>query len=141
MTAPTSLWAFEGLWTVERSVKDFAGGPDGGFSGTATLARVGQRLRYSETGTLTLDGVAPMAATRAYIWRQEGGWLHIDYDDGRPFHGIPFGVEEPETTHLCDPDRYEVAYDFRAWPEWTANWRVTGPRKDYRMQSRYRRAT
>lgn len=139
MAAPTSLWAFEGHWTLNREIADHSGGPDGVFQGNAVFARAGQHLDYQETGTLALGEATPMVATRRFIWRQERGCLQIDYDDGRPFHGVPFGVDEPEATHLCAPDRYEVAYDFKDWPSWTARWQVSGPRKDYVMISRYTR--
>jgi hypothetical protein len=33
-----------------------------------------------------------------------------------------------------------VRYDFRDWPRWQAEWRVTGPRKDYGIVTRFRLA-
>ena len=139
MAAPATLWAFEGNWSIERVIEDHLGGPAGQFAGEAAFRRAGQRLLYREEGTLRLGSSAPMVATRSYIWRQERGWLQVDFDDGRPFHAVPLSVEDPEATHLCDPDRYEVNYDFTTWPTWSASWRVTGPRKDYTMTSRYDR--
>ena len=47
----------------------------------------------------------------------------------------PLADPSPRTVHLCAPDRYEVAYDFTAWPHWSATWTVEGPRKDYVMTS------
>ena len=44
-----------------------------------------------------------------------------------------------EAEHWCDPDMYRVGYDFSAWPEFAATWEVAGPKKAYRMVSRYRR--
>ena len=55
----------------------------------------------------------------------------------RPFHEIPMGVADPEAIHDCPPDRYHVAYDFARWPIWGSVWTVTGPRKDYVMNSAY----
>ena len=48
-------------------------------------------------------------------------------------------LPEPVADHWCDPDTYKVRYDFREWPLWRAEWRVTGPRKDYVMRSVYTR--
>ena len=49
-------------------------------------------------------------------------------------------IRPPPPAHDCPPDSYRVRYDFRAWPRWQAEWRVTGPRKDYGIVSRFRPA-
>ena len=41
--------------------------------------------------------------------------------------------------HPCGADLYRVEYDFSRWPEWSAVWDVSGPRKNYTMESRFRR--
>jgi hypothetical protein len=43
------------------------------------------------------------------------------------------------TEHPCGDDHYTVQYDFRSWPQWTAVWQVSGPRKDYTSRSAYTR--
>ncbi len=63
--------------------------------------------------------------------------MEVSFADMRPFHSIPLGEINPEATHLCPPDRYHVAYDFCGWPNWQTIWTVEGPRKDYRMESRF----
>ena len=79
-----------------------------------------------------------MEARRVYLWRDaEPGAVAVTFDDGRPFH--QFDLTGGEARHACPPDTYRVRYDFSEWPVWTARWRVTGPRKDYLMTSRYRR--
>jgi hypothetical protein len=59
------------------------------------------------------------------------------FADGRPFHAFDPGAARPEAAHDCPPDLYRVRYDFSDWPDWQAAWEVRGPRKDYRMVSRY----
>ena len=46
----------------------------------------------------------------------------------------------PGAVHDCGADRYRVRYDFRRWPRWRAEWRVTGPAKNYGTVSEYRPA-
>ena len=94
-------------------------------------------LAYHETGLLTLGSAAPVTATRDYLWRWQAGRICVDYVDGRPFHD--FNPAAPSAHHHCLPDDYTVTYDFSDWPRWHAHWRVTGPRKDYTMISRYKR--
>lgn len=135
------LRAFAGRWRIERAIEDVAAGRAGRFAGEAVFAPVPEGLAYVETGTLSLEGVAPMAASRRYLWRDAGsGTIDVMFADGRFFHRID--AEEPTSgaLHDCAPDVYRVRYDFRGWPRWVAEWRVSGPRKDYAMVSRYARA-
>jgi hypothetical protein len=137
MASPSSLWAFEGRWRLDRRIEHASGQGNATFAGEARFTRSGQTLIHDEAGVLTIEGAGQgMQALRRYLWRAEKGWIAISFDDGRPFHAFPVGVADPEATHLCTPDRYEVRYDFAGWPDWTAVWRVTGPRKDYVTTSR-----
>ncbi len=127
---------FAGEWTLAREIAQ----PGAGlarFEGRVCFTPDGTGLAYHETGTLTLPGAAPMRAERAYLWREEGAEIVVLFSDGRPFHR--FDPAMPAAHHWCDPDDYRVRYHFAAWPDWRAEWRVTGPRKDYVMRSRYRR--
>ncbi len=95
----------------------------------------------TEEGRLDLGG-ASFQATRVYLWRADGDGIAVLFEDGRAFHRFtPQGAAD--SAHWCDPDDYRVSYDFSRWsvnrPIWTAEWRVTGPRKDYVMLSTYRR--
>jgi hypothetical protein len=134
------LLEFEGLWQLSRAIEDMRGPGSGQFEGIARFNADGAGLAYAEEGRLTLAGQAPVTATRRYLWRPGGdGGISVLFEDGRPFHRIWPGRLMPDDTHVCTPDLYHVAYDFRGWPAWSATWRVVGPRKDYRMVSRYRR--
>ncbi|MGK7754529.1 MULTISPECIES: DUF6314 family protein [unclassified Roseovarius] len=128
------LAEFEGKWRLERDVVH-AGAPPARFEGTASFMPDDGGLSYRETGVLTVAGQAPMRAERGYLWRVGvGGGIDVLFEDARFFHSI---TDSAEARHWCDPDMYHVAYDFTLWPEWTATWAVRGPRKAYRMVSRY----
>jgi hypothetical protein len=137
LVLPQSMAQFEGRWRLQRRIEDAARG-EMSMEGEAVLARSGHRLVYSETGELMIPGQRPLTATQRYIWQERSDWVAIRFSDGRPFHGFPLGVARAEAVHLCDPDRYQVSYDFSVWPDWSSEWRVTGPRKDYVMRSSYR---
>jgi hypothetical protein len=77
-----------------------------------------------------------MEAERVYLWRASGAGIEVLFDDGRPFHRID---DSAEAAHWCDPDQYDVTYEFGRWPKWSSRWRVLGPRKDYVMVSNYSR--
>ena len=132
-----TLADFEGRWRILREIDDRRAGQVGQFEGTATLTVDAQGLIYAETGTLRIGTSAPMQADRTYLWRDEGGRIAVLFDDGRPFHSFALATDTPGADHWCDPDTYRVTYDFSPWPNWSAEWAVTGPRKDYVMVSYY----
>lgn len=136
--ARPALDEFEGLWRLEREIEDARAGQTVRFSGTALFSSDTEGLLCEEAGDLILPGQPPMRATRRYLWRQQGEDIAVLFHDGRPFHLIGPGAR-PAAEHDCAPDLYRVRYDFRLWPDWEAEWRVSGPRKSYVMRSRYLR--
>lgn len=128
---------FIGNWKIDRAIDDRLSGQEGRFEGHARFVREGDILRYREEGLLSLGGGPPMTAVREYLWRDAAGRIVVDHGDGRVFHD--FDPAEPVARHLCGPDEYRVTYDFHGWPDWSAEWKVIGPRKDYTMISRYSR--
>jgi hypothetical protein len=132
-----TLAEFEGIWRLSRSIDDHRSGTPGLFEGTATFTPVETGLIYVETGLLHLTGQQPLKAERRYLWTQAGDHIAITFADGTPFHDFRPGA--PEATHWCDPDTYDVTYDFAQWPIWSSTWSVSGPRKAYQMISTYTR--
>ncbi|MEM9438207.1 MAG: DUF6314 family protein, partial [Pseudomonadota bacterium] len=73
---------------------------------------------------------------RRYWWKPMEGGFDIHFEDGKPFHELQFA--SPTAQHFCDPDTYDVRYDFRDFPTWRSTWDVRGPKKQYRMTSIYK---
>lgn len=124
---------FAGTWQVSRQIvqKD---GPRATFTGQAVWTPEGDGLAYVETGTLEIEGQGAFTADRRYFWDRD---LQVFFDDGRFFHQVP--PEGGETGHWCDPDQYDVSYDFADWPAFVTIWQVRGPRKSYRMRTDFSR--
>ncbi|GHE04924.1 hypothetical protein U879_02390 [Defluviimonas sp. 20V17] len=133
------LAAFEGTWRIIRRIDDRLDRQSGRFEGIARLTPCAGGLRYREEGVLRLGAAPAMNATRSYLWRAEGAAIAVHFEDDRLFHRFDPTLAHPAADHACDPDSYNVLYDFSLWPEWRAVWNVTGPRKAYRMESTYRR--
>lgn len=133
-TPARSLADFEGAWRIRRSM-EFHDGSSAVFEGTAVWRPDPAGLAYLEEGTLHMPDQVPMVATRRYLWQPD---LSVWFDDGRYFHTVP--ATGGHTDHWCDPDHYGVTYRFTDWPTFEVEWRVVGPRKDYRMRSSYTRA-
>lgn len=131
---------FSGLWHIKRDIYDLDSEWIGKFAGQARFTPDGDDLAYLEEGHLKFGGLTAMKATRAYRWTFPGdGQIAVQFDDGRAFHAFDATQTRARASHYCDPDDYDVTYDFTQWPEWRAAWRVEGPRKDYRMVSIYTR--
>ncbi|MEO0752522.1 MAG: DUF6314 family protein [Pseudomonadota bacterium] len=135
---PRGLSDFEGTWRITRTIDDRLG-PPGRFEGNAHFAPDAHGLHYSETGQLTLGDGPSFQATRTYLWRADGPLIEVLFPDQRPFHRFDPNTGGAGERHHCDPDIYDVIYDFSDWPNWTTTWDVTGPRKDYTMRTTFTR--
>ncbi|MEM8655857.1 MAG: DUF6314 family protein [Pseudomonadota bacterium] len=124
---------FIGQWAIARTILPKSGAA-ARFDGRARWTATASGADYAETGTLRMDGTAPMQAERAYRWTTN---LSVFFDDGRFFHEVP--AAGGRTQHFCDPDTYTGTYDFAAWPAFSVMWQVRGPRKDYEMSSLFTR--
>ncbi len=124
-----------GDWSLSRRIVHGDGREDR-FEGRCVFSKSGPRLIQYESGVLeTAEG--RFEGTRRYVWTEGAGQLQVHFEDMRPFHSVPLGVQRPEATYLCPPDRYGVSYDFTRWPDWESVWQVEGPRKDYVMTNRF----
>lgn len=132
-SGPGSLWAFVGVWSLEREIHHGDGRIDR-LTGQCRFTRSGPKVLQDETGWLETEQ-GRFQASRRYVWKEAKNGLQVYFADMRPFHSIPLGVAHPEAVHLCPPDRYQVAYDFIDWPRWRTVWTVEGPRKAYRMET------
>ncbi len=129
---------FKGDWTLHRHIFDLDSQWLGRFEGDAFMTPRKDGLYYHEEGMLRFGGLTAMKATRDYMWTfPEPNVVRVLFEDGRHFHDFDPSQTRPQATHYCDPDEYDVTYDFRKWPDWRAEWRVEGPKKDYRMVSMY----
>lgn len=136
---PQGLDCFAGAWRLSRHITDNHVGQTGHAEGRMILSPDGESLVYDERTTLRLPGAPHLQGTRSYRWHAAAGGIAVRFVDGRAFHAIALDTARPEDVHLCGADRYAVRYDFADWPVWCVTWVVTGPRKDYRMETLFAR--
>jgi len=128
---PRKLKDFEGGWQITRQIDQVAG-PDAQFEGEALWAPDPAGLIYTENGWLTVARQPQMRAERSYRWDVD---LCVHFLDGQFFHQVP--PLGGDTSHWCDPDQYDVSYDFTTWPDFQVTWTVNGPAKSYRSTTQY----
>lgn len=131
---------FLGHWDVERHVHDLASAWTGRFDGRASFAPVpGGGLAYAETGLLRLGGLRMHAAQRYRFLFPAPDRVEVRFETGAPFHAFDPRAHPARADYACGGDLYEVSY-FLSLPEaWRSEWRVEGPRKNYRLVTRYAR--
>ncbi len=131
---------FQGVWRLERILVDGRLGQGGSMEGTALFAPSGpQRLLYSESGILRF-GDYQGTAEHSYLYDFPApGRAEITKHDGQRFHDLDLSRGRASVTHDCGPDLYRGLYGVADQDEWWVEWQVTGPRKDQRITTRYRR--
>jgi hypothetical protein len=134
------LERFKGLWRLDRRIVDQRNNQSGVFQGEAKLTASTNGLDYLEKGLLSFGTAPPMPSVRSYEWRGiDNERIAVHFQDGRYFHTFCACNTQERAEHVCDPDRYVVDYEFLSPTYWTQAWNVTGPRKNYRMISEFRR--
>ncbi|WP_372836893.1 DUF6314 family protein [Puniceibacterium confluentis] len=131
------LLDFVGSWRIRRRIDDRRAGQVVQADGQAVLKPAATGLVYDEQIRLFLPGQAPLDGHRRYLWRASADGIAVLFADGRAFHAFVPDSGVASAAHWCDPDQYDVGYDFSDWPCWRSTWEVSGPRKCYRMDTEY----
>jgi hypothetical protein len=96
-------------------------------------------LVYRERGVLRLGDYQGRAA-RVYRYTFPApGRAEVVFQDGASFHVLDFTGGAWSAVHRCRDDLYRGAFRALAPDAWDAIWRVTGPRKDHTLTTRYDR--
>ena len=127
-------------WHLERMVSEGKM-----FQGLAHIRPTDVRgvLGYHEEGSFAHDG-ATQDAYRDYIYKVKGETLDILFADPHRLEqlyvSLDFaGSKMANDTHLCGDDIYAVVFEIISGNEFHTETFVSGPAKDYRLQSQYRR--
>ena len=129
----------EGAWSLQRIVEDRRAETRGVLDGRVDFLAEGAALMYREHGILIL-GAGRYETSRLY--RFEFPQVHraeVSFEDGQPFHTLDLSCGRWSVAHDCGDDRYQGTHLVVGQDEWRVRWRVRGPRKDQRLDSRYRR--
>lgn len=140
--APAEVFAqLAGHWMLDRCADgrllmagqaSFGANDDGG-------------LTYHEQGQVRLASGASFAAERSYLFQQRPTGFAVFFVEQPPrlFHEVALtqagDVLAGDARHLCKADLYLSRYQFRADGRFSVRHDVSGPRKDYVLETTYRR--
>lgn len=166
--AAAAFRGMQGDWTLRRKIDSrHPASPGGILKGAAhfhprypTALNFDAEYLYVEEGTFTLDTGYSFQATRRYVYRYDARKDQIStwfvQEDGesaeRIFNELEF-MRPPEgdkekgwlakSSHWCSPDTYKSRCEFRfrgaALQTFGIVYDVSGPNKDYTMESWYER--
>lgn len=133
-----------GDWNVERRIRDHRGGQVGSFSGTASFrsgadSAAGRTLAYAESGELRLGNHRGPAGRSLLVIDAGDGTADVRFADGREFYRLDLRAGSCAAAHPCRADRYLVTVTRLSGDSYAETWRVTGPDKDYELQTTYTR--
>jgi hypothetical protein len=128
-----------GLWRLERILVDGRMGQGGSMEGTALFAPSAGRLLYSEAGVMRFGSHVGNAG-QSYLYDFPEPWrAAVTRHDGVPFVELDLRSGRTSVAHHCGGDVYRGIFGAAARGEWWVDWQVSGPRKDQRISTRYRR--
>ncbi len=133
-----------GTWHVDRQI-NVKGRADGKFQGLAHIRPTDMRgtFSYHEEGRF-VDEDVKIEGTRDYLFKVKGDTLAIFFADthrmGEHYVTLDFsdGVTAQDT-YLCDDDIYGHIFEIISGEHFVTETTVSGPDKDYRLITHYRR--
>jgi hypothetical protein len=128
-----------GEWAIERSIVDRRTGQSGTFEGQGHFVAEDEVLVYREEGCLAL-GAFETIASQVYRYRfptlQRAA---VAFGDGRAFIELDLSGGSWAAEHRCAPDLYHGRFAALDADRWRAQWEITAPRKNQRLESLYTR--
>ena len=131
--------SLRGGWRFERNIAGH-----GRMNGCAEFAQMSDEdLSYAENGVHELPGGEKLGFFQKYIYRLNEGNLLAYFADLRPFHALCLypdgGILKAAAMHLCGADQYRGEYIFHDNNNFLLKWDVKGPKKNYVIETRYKR--
>jgi hypothetical protein len=140
---PTASHLFDrliGHWTFKREISG-----QGSMSGTASFTlTTPDRAAYQESGKLKLQTGQALHAEQQYLYDRTTTGFTISFVTGKLFLDLGFEPNDQgwhaTAHHDCEPDTYNSEFRLEKDETFHISHVVTGPRKNYTIQTTYRRA-
>ncbi len=129
----------QGEWWLLRDIDDRRLGKAGRFEGEALFAPLAEGLLYDEAGRMRFGDHEGPAARRYRYDFPAPQRAAVSFAEGGFFHDLDLTTGTWSTEHRCGADHYRGEFRVEGPACWSADWRVTGPRKNLRLRTRFRR--
>eukprot|EP00038_Savillea_parva_P009763 m.185697 g.185697 ORF g.185697 m.185697 type:complete len:162 (-) comp16527_c0_seq1:200-685(-) len=136
----------QGGWKLFRRIEDRKNGMSGTFVGTCRFvpdADNTNTLQCIEEGRVRVGVGASQQehqADRTYTYTFQGpAAFSVAGPDGTILLNLDLTYGAGNDTHVCIKDIYRGQYELVGPDVWTQTWNVTGPNKDYTLDSRLMR--
>lgn len=129
----------DGIWRVERAVRGPQSAALSALRGTAEFTPAGGGMRYTEYGRLSFGDSAVLAERRFHYDFPTPDRAAVRFRCGQPFHDLDLTTGRDSVVHLRAGDVYRGRYRVDDPRTWWVCWWITGPRKNFRTLTRYRR--
>jgi hypothetical protein len=128
--------SLKGNWTFQRTVSGEARA-----EGTASFTRNWNTLNYYESGVLhRFEDKKSFHVYQTYSYRLRNDLISVYFSNKQLFHPLHFDPPNPTTfpfiargTHHCEPDTYEMLYQFDNLNQFRVTCAVKGPHKNYEI--------
>jgi hypothetical protein len=127
-----------GQWRLSRRIHDLRLGLRGRLEGRASVTAAATDLRLEESGRLVFGSHGCDASQHYRIVLDDAG-AQVFRADGSHFHDLDLSSGWAGILHRCGDDLYRGRYRVLDDDRYCVIWRVTGPRKNYRMATAYAR--
>ena len=128
-----------GSWRISRRIYDARLGLSGRFEGSAAFTPAPGGLFYEEAGRLRFGAHEGEATQRFRFAIEPRASATVYRADGSLFHRLELGSGTADIVHDCGADRYCGRYRVLGEDRLSVVWRVTGPRKRYRLATLHSR--
>ncbi len=123
-----------------RRISDARADMMGRLTGWAVFTSSADGLIHEEKGDLSFGAYRGPVARRYHLAIESPFTGMVRHWDGSLFHALDLVSGTAGILHRCGEDHYRGRYRVLDENRFTVSWQVTGPRKQYRLATLYRRA-
>ena len=128
-----------GQWRIARRIRDARSGIAGRLTGQAIFTPSADGLLHDENGDLRFGAHAGPTTQRYRLTIDAPSQAVVHHADGSMFHLLDLASGRADILHRCGADIYRGRYRVLSGVHFSVSWHVTGPRKQYRLATWYRR--
>jgi hypothetical protein len=130
-----------GTWRVKRLIHDRRCAAVGRLAGSAQFTPCDAGIGWREDGCLRFGGYEGSVSQAYLLTDLQGEAAAVRFAGGRFFYRLDLAEGRGYAVHECAPDRYVGRYWRVGADCWRLAWRITGPRKDLLVATRYTRGS